>query len=52
MIVFNCLAKQYKGLDKERKTSSSKGTPRSHKSGKSSNIDKNENRRIINDYVI
>jgi hypothetical protein len=52
MIVFNCLAKNYKGLDRDRKSGSSKGTPRSHKSGKSSNIDKNESRKIINDYVI
>lgn len=32
MIVFNCLAKHYKSLDKDRKSSSSKGTPKSDKS--------------------
>jgi hypothetical protein len=53
MIVFNTLAKSYKTLDKDRKSSSSKGTPKSQKSGE----DRAESgirseRRLINANII
>lgn len=53
MIVFNTLAKSYKTLDKDRKSSSSKGTPKSAKSGE----DRAESgirseRRLINANII
>ena len=53
MLVFNCLAKSYKTLDKDRKSSSSKGTPKSQKSGE----DRQDSgirteRRLINANVI
>lgn len=53
MMVFNTLAKSYKTLDKDRKSSSSKGTPKSQKSGE----DRAESgirseRRLINANII
>ena len=57
MVVFNTLATKYKTLDKDKKASSSKGTPKSQKSEKSdkSNAgdEKNtENRKLINANVV
>lgn len=53
MIVFNTLAKSYKTLDKDRKSSSSKGTPKSQKSGGDINDSGiRTERRLINANVI
>ena len=52
MVVFNCLAKSYKSLDKDRKNSSSRGTPRSNKSGEEKDSGIRTERRLINANVI
>ena len=56
MIVFNTLAQKYKTLDKDKKTSSSKGTPKSQKSDKSDKSGaaeaKGETRKLINANVV
>ena len=52
MIVFNTLAKSYRTLDKDRKTSSSKSTPKSQKSGDGEDTGIRTERRLINANVI
>ena len=54
MVVFNCLAKHYKSLDKDRKSSSSRGTPTSKNKSDEGKPDSGirTERRLINANVI